>query len=67
MPESHPQAIAMNKFAELASTYTNGNVKVQAYHSAVLGSDEKQLQALQSGTQDLYIGTLAPLSSRVRK
>ena len=67
MPESHPQAIAMNKFAELASTYTNGNVKVQAYHSAVLGSDEKQLQAVQAGTQELYIGTLAPLSTRVKE
>ncbi|MFT3717732.1 TRAP transporter substrate-binding protein [Pseudorhodoferax sp.] len=67
MPETHPQAIAMNKFCELASTYTKGNVKVQAYHSAVLGSDEKQLQAVQSGTQDLYIGTLAPLSTRVKE
>ena len=67
MPESHPQAAAMNKFTELASTYTKGNVKVQAYHSATLGSDEKQLQAVQSGTQDLYIGTLAPLSTRVKE
>ena len=67
MPESHPQATAMNKFAELASTYTKGNVKVQAYHSAVLGSDEKQLQAVQAGTQELYIGTLAPLSTRVKE
>lgn len=67
MPESHPQSTAMNKFAELASTYTKGNVKIQAYHSAVLGSDEKQLQAVQAGTQDLYIGTLAPLSTRVKE
>jgi tripartite ATP-independent transporter DctP family solute receptor len=67
MPDSHPQAIAMNKFSELASTYTNGIVKIQAYHSAVLGSDEKQLQAVQAGTQELYIGTLAPLSSRVKE
>ena len=67
MPESHPQAIAMTKFSELASTYTKGNVKIQVYHSAVLGSDEKQLQAVQSGTQDLYIGTLAPLSTRVKE
>ena len=67
MPDSHPQAAAMNKFAELASTYTNGNVKVQVYHGALLGSDEKQLQAVQTGTQELYIGTLAPLSSRVKE
>jgi TRAP-type transport system periplasmic protein len=67
MPESHPQAAAMNKFAELAGTYTKGNVKVQAFHSGVLGSDEKQLQAVQAGTQELYIGTLAPLSTRVKE
>lgn len=67
MPDTHPQAMAMNKFSELASSYTNGNVKVTVYHNAVLGSDEKQLQAVQSGTQDLYIGTLAPLSSKVKE
>jgi TRAP-type transport system periplasmic protein len=67
MPESHPQATAMNKFAELVGTYTKGNIKVQAYHSAVLGSDEKQLQAVQAGTQEFYIGTLAPLSTRVKE
>ena len=67
MPESHPQAAAINKFAELVGTYTKGNIKLQAYHSAVLGSDEKQLQAVQSGTQEFYIGTLAPLSTRVKE
>jgi tripartite ATP-independent transporter DctP family solute receptor len=67
MPDTHPQAAAMNKFVELASTYTNGNVKIQAFHSAVLGSDEKMLQAVQAGTQEFYIGTLAPLSTRVKE
>jgi len=67
MPDTHPQAAAMNKFAELVATYTNGNVKVQAFHSAMLGSDEKMLQAVQAGTQELYIGTLAPLSSRIKE
>lgn len=67
MPDTHPQATAVNKFVELASTYTNGNVKLQAFHSAMLGSDEKQLQAVQAGSQELYIGTLAPLSTRVKE
>jgi tripartite ATP-independent transporter DctP family solute receptor len=67
MPDTHPQATAVNKFTELAATYTNGNVKVQAFHSAMLGSDEKQLQAVQAGTQEFYIGTLAPLSTRVKE
>ena len=67
MPDSHPQAMAMNKFSELAAQYTGNNVKVQVFHAAVLGSDEKQLQAVQAGTQELYIGTLAPLSSKVKE
>ena len=67
MPDTHPQATAVAKFAELASTYTNGNIKIQAFHSAMLGSDEKQLQATQAGTQEFYIGTLAPLSTRVKE
>ena len=33
----------------------------------MLGSDEKQLQAVQAGTQEFYIGTLAPLSTRVKE
>jgi TRAP-type transport system periplasmic protein len=67
MPDTHPQAVAMNKFAELVGTYTKGNVKMQSYSSGVLGSDEKELQAVQAGTQEFYIGTLAPLSSRVKE
>ena len=67
MPESHPQAAAMNKFVELSAKYTNNNVQLKAFHSAVLGSDEKQLQAVQTGTQEFYIGTLAPFSTRVKE
>ncbi len=67
MPDTHPQAIAMNKFAELALKYTNNNVKIQPFHSATLGSDEKQLQGVQAGTQEFYIGTLAPFSTRVKE
>jgi len=67
MPDTHPQAVAMVKFTELASSYTKGNVKIQAFSSGVLGSDEKELQAVQAGTQEFYIGTLAPLSTRVKE
>ena len=67
MPESHPMGAAMNKFAELAAKYTNNNVQLKIFHSAVLGSDEKQLQAVQTGTQEFYIGTLAPFSTRVKE
>ena len=67
MPESHPQAQAMNKFVELAGKYTGNNVQVKAFHAAQLGSDEKMLQAVQTGTQEFYMGTLAPFSTRVKE
>ena len=67
MPESHPHATAMNKFAELAGKYTNNNVQIKVFHSALLGSDEKMLQAVQSGTQEFYMGTLQPLSTRIKE
>ena len=67
MPEAHVQAQSMNKFVELAAKYTNNNVKIQAFHGAVLGSDEKMLQGVQSGIQEFYIGTLAPLSTRIKE
>lgn len=67
MPDSHPQAAAINKFVELSAKYTNNNVQLKAFHGAVLGSDEKQLQAVQTGTQEFYIGTLAPFSTRVKE
>ena len=67
MPDAHPMAIAMNKFAELTAKYTNNNVKIQPFHNAVLGSDEKMLQSVQAGTLEFYIGTLAPLSTRIKE
>ena len=67
MPDSHPQAASMNKFVELAAKYTNNNVQLKAFLNAVLGSDEKQLQGVQAGTQEFYIGTLAPLSTRIKE
>ena len=67
MPDSHPQALAMNKFVELVGKYTNNNVQLKAFHGAMLGSDEKQLQGVQAGTQELYIGTIAPLSMRIKE
>jgi TRAP-type transport system periplasmic protein len=67
MPDTHPQAVAMKKFAELTAKYTNNNVQLKVFDSALLGSDEKQLQAVQTGTQEFYIGTLAPFSTRVKE
>lgn len=67
MPETYAQGVAMNKFAESVQKYTNGNVNIKVYHGGTLGSDDKMMQAVQSGTQEFYIGVLTPLSSRVKE
>ena len=67
MPDAHPMAIAMNKFVELVAARTGNNIKIQTFHNAVLGSDERMLQSVQAGTLDFYIGTLAPLSARIKE
>ena len=67
MPDSHPQAAAMIKFADLVKEYTKGEINVQVYHSAQLGSDEKMIQSVQSGTQEFYIGTLSSFATRIKE
>lgn len=67
LPPEHPQAIAMDKFSELVGKYTNNRVKVQNFHSSMLGSDDKMLQATQSGTQEFYYGALAAIAGTVKE
>ena len=65
--DSHPRAIAMKRFADGVKTATGGKVMIDVYGNSVLGGEEKMLIATQSGTQDLYMGALAPISSRKKE
>jgi len=65
--DTHPRAIAMKQFAAGVEKATGGKVAIDVYSSAVLGSEDKMLIALQSGTQDLYMGALAPISARKKE
>ena len=67
MPPEHPQAVAMNKFAELVGKYTDNRVKIQVFHSASLGSDDKMLQVTQAGTQEMYYGAFAAIAGAVKE
>ncbi|MFT3717736.1 DctP family TRAP transporter solute-binding subunit [Pseudorhodoferax sp.] len=62
--DDHPRAVAMKQFAADVAKATGGKVQIDVYGSAQLGAEDKMLIALQSGTQDLYMGALAPLSVR---
>ena len=65
--ESHPRAAAMKQFAQAVEKATSGAVLIEVYGSAQLGSEEKMLIAAQSGTVDLYMGSLAPISARKKE
>ncbi len=67
MPPEHPQAVAMVKFSELVGQYTQNRVKVQVFASAGLGSDDKMLQATQSGTQEIYYGAFAAIAGSTKE
>lgn len=67
MPTEHPQTKTVEKFASLVNDYTDGRVKVQVFSGGTLGGDEKMLRATQAGTQEMYYGSLAPISGRVKE
>lgn len=65
--DGHPRAVAMKQFAEDVAKATGNKVQITVYGSAQLGAEDKMLIAVQSGTQDLYLGALAPLSARKKE
>ena len=65
--DAHPRAAAMKRFAEEVAKTTNGSVKVEVFGNATLGSEEKMLIAVQSGTVDFYMGALSPIATRKKE
>jgi len=65
--DSHPRAVAMKQFAANVDKATGGKVLIEVYGNSTLGGEDKMLIALQSGTQDLYMGALAPISARKKE
>jgi TRAP-type C4-dicarboxylate transport system substrate-binding protein len=56
--DTHPRALAMKQFATNVEKATGGKLVIDVYGSSTLGGEDKMLIALQSGTQDLYMGAL---------
>ena len=60
---THPYQLGLEKFSELVSAKTNGNVKVEVFHSSQLGNERDLIEGLQLGTVEMCIVSTAPLSS----
>lgn len=65
--DTHPRAVAMQQFAAEVQKATGGKVVITVYGNAQLGAEDKMLIATQSGTQDLYLGALAPIAARKKE
>lgn len=59
---THPYQLGLEKFAELVDQKTNGEVKVEAFHSSQLGNEREMIEGLQLGTLDMTLVSTAPLS-----
>lgn len=65
--DTHPRSAAMKYFAEEVAKATGGSVKIDVFGNSAIGSEEKMLMALQSGTIDLYMGALAPIATHEKE
>ena len=65
--DTHPRSVAMKQFAANVEKATGGKVVIEVFGNSTLGGEDKMLIALQSGTQDLYMGALAPISARKKE
>jgi TRAP-type transport system periplasmic protein len=65
--DDHPRSSAMKFFASQVANATSGKIVIDVYGNSSLGSEEKMLTAVQSGVQDIYMGSLAPISVRKKE
>lgn len=56
-PQS-PEYKALERFAEILSKESNGELKLTLFGSSVIGSDETAFKALSMGSVDIYMGSI---------
>ena len=59
---THPYQLGLEKFSQLVSEKTGGEVKVEVFHSSQLGNEREMIEGLQLGTLDMTLVSTAPLS-----
>jgi len=65
--DTHPRGIAMQRFVDTVKEKSNGEIKIDIFSSGTLGSEQQMLQAIQSDTQQFYMGALSPLAGRQKE
>lgn len=62
---THPYHLGSVRFAELVAEKTNGEVKIDIFHSAQLGDERANIEDLQLGTLDIAVSSTGPLGNFV--
>ncbi|MGI6028023.1 MAG: DctP family TRAP transporter solute-binding subunit [Candidatus Heteroscillospira sp.] len=60
---SHPYNMGLEKFAELVSERTNGQIKIDIFANAQLGDERANIEDLQMGTLDIAVSSTGPLGN----
>ncbi len=59
---THPYQLGLEKFSQLVDKKTNGEVKIEVFHSSQLGNEREMIEGLQLGTLDMTLVSTAPLA-----
>lgn len=65
--DNHPVSQGYVKFAELVKEKTNGEIEIQVFNNAVLGSDRECIEGAQKGTLDLAGSSTPNMASFTNK
>jgi TRAP-type C4-dicarboxylate transport system substrate-binding protein len=57
-PETSNYGKAVNRFAELANKYSNGEIKITVYHGGQLGKHTQMVENIMRGATDIHIETV---------
>jgi tripartite ATP-independent transporter DctP family solute receptor len=65
--DGHPNTAAMDKFAELVTEATNGEVTLEVFHGGVLGSQPDALEQVRIGAIEIGNFNLGPIGPMVKE
>lgn len=65
--DGHPNTAAMDRFAELVNSETNGEIKLQVFHGGVLGSQPDAIEQVRIGAIDVGNFNLGPIGPIVKE
>lgn len=65
--DGHPNTAAMDRFAELVNTATNGEITVDVFHGGVLGSQPDALEQVRIGAIEIGNFNLGPIGPMVKE